>query len=45
MEFQEMQDEDAMRLRDEDWSLWRKKEGMQTWTMRHEANSLSLMEI
>ena len=45
MEFQEMQDEDAMSLRDEDWSSWRKKEGMQTWTMRHETNSLSLMEI
>ena len=45
MDYEERQDEDVMSLGDDDWSLWSKKKGMQTWTMRHEANSSSCMEI
>ena len=45
MDYEERQDEDVMSLGDDDWSLWSKKKGMKTWTMRHEANSSSCMEI
>ena len=45
MDYKERQDKDVINLEDEDWSLWSKKEGMQTWTMRHEANSSSCVEI
>ena len=45
MDYAERQDEDVMNLGDDDWSLLSKKEGTQTWTMRHETNSSSCMKV
>ena len=38
------QDEDITSLEDEECSLWSKKEGTQTWEIRHEARFIKLHE-
>ena len=42
MDYEERQDEDIMSLGDEEWLLQSKKEGTQTWEMRHEARFIKL---
>ena len=42
MDHEERQGEDTTSLENEKWSLWSKKEGKQTWEMRHEARFIKL---
>ena len=42
MDLKERQDENVMSLGDDKWPLWSKKEGKQTWKMRHEARFIKL---
>ena len=44
IECKERQNKDIMRLEDNKWPLWSKKEGKKAWEMRHEAR-FSYMEI
>ena len=43
MEYEERKNEDIMSLRDEEWPLWSKKEGTQTWEMRHEGKFIKFV--
>ena len=45
MDYEERQNEDIISLGDHKWPLWSKKDGKQTWNMRHEINSSSCMKI
>ena len=44
IERKERQNKDIMRLEDDKWPLWSKKEGKEAWEMRHEAR-FGCMEI
>ena len=45
MDYEERKDKDIMSLGDEEWTLQSKKEGAQTWEMRHETRFIKLHEI
>ena len=42
MDYEERKDKDIMSLGDEEWTLQSKKEGAQTWEIRHETRFIKL---